>query len=89
MGRPKKVNIKKNLFCSLTHKFYIEYGKGMLFFGHSKLKPIDYVALFNIQEESADLTASIASSTVSQTKKTTSTTYYTSGKKSLMKHQFN
>ena len=53
----------------------------MLFFGHSKLKPIDYVALFNIQEESADLTESIASSTVSQTKKTTSTTYYTSGKK--------
>ena len=39
------INIKNNPFCSLTHKFYIKAVKQACHsVGHSKLKPIDYVA---------------------------------------------
>ena len=85
---PKKINSSNNPLCSLTHKFYIKDGKQTCHFvGHSKLKPIDCVALFKIQEESAALTASIASSNVAQISKISSTTSSTSVKKRLMKHQ--
>ena len=54
----------------MTNKLYIKDGKQAYnFFGHSKLKPIGYVALFKLQDESATLTENIASSTVAQTKK--------------------
>ena len=72
---PEKWNCKDNSFCPLTHKFYIKYGKQKChFFGHSKLKPIDYVAFFNIQEHSSALTASISSIKVAQTREIFPTT---------------
>ena len=62
MGRPPlKINIKRNPFWYLTHKFYIKYGKQACHFvGHSKLKPIDYNALFKTQEEIAAITENVA-----------------------------
>ena len=65
-----KKNVKKNPLCSSTHRFYIKNGKQVChFFGNSKLKPIDYVAFFKLQEESSALTSSIYYSNVAQTKK--------------------
>ena len=82
MGRSETLNIKKNTFCYYNHKFYINNGKQACHFvGNSKLKPIDYVVVFNIQEESAAITASTDSRTVVKTKRTSSTTYSTSFKK--------
>ena len=63
---PKK-SCKKNPLLYQTHISYIKDRKQTCHFvGHSKLKPIDYVALFKLQEHSAALTASIAYSTVLQ-----------------------
>ena len=76
---PKRINSKNNLFCYSTNKFYIKYGKQTCnFFGHSKLKPIDYVA---------STPEIIASSNVAQRKKKASTKSSTSVKRRLMKHQ--
>ena len=81
MDRPEKRNSKKNPFCSLNHMFYIKDGKQTCHFvGHSKLKPIDYVALLNLQQHSAALTASIYPSTVAKRKKQSSTKSSTSVK---------
>ena len=80
-----KKNINNNSSCSSTNNFYIKYGKQACnFVGHSKSKPIDYVALLKLQEKSAALTASTASINVAQKK--TSTTSFTSVKRRLMKH---
>ena len=50
--------------------FYIKYGKHTYHFvGHSKSEPFEYVAFFKRQENSDELTASIASSTVAKSKK--------------------
>ena len=66
MGIPEK-NSKKDILCSSTHKLYIKYEKHTCnFVGHSKLKPVDCVALFNIQDKSDSITAIIASSTDAQ-----------------------
>ena len=47
----KKRNIKKNSFCCPIHKLYIKDKKQACnFVGNLKLKPIDYVAFFDIQE---------------------------------------
>ena len=76
--KPKKRNIKRNIFNYSTHKLYIKYGNQICHFvGHSKLKPIGCVAFFKIQEESADLTASMASITDAQIMKKDYTIAYT------------
>ena len=70
MGRPEKINCKKNPFWSSTHKFYIKYGKQTyIYFGHWKLKPIDYAVFFNFQENRDSLTSGIYDSTVAQKNK--------------------
>ena len=47
----QKSNTKKNPFCSSNHKLYTKDVKQACYFvGQSKLKPIDRVALFNLQD---------------------------------------
>ena len=73
MGRPEKLNCGRNPLCYSTHKFCIKYGKQTLHaFGNSKLKPIDYVAFFELQEHSDSLTSSIYSITIVKRNKITS-----------------
>ena len=56
------------IIVSYTHKFYIKDGnESCHFVGNSHFKPIEYVALFKLKENSATLTSSIASSTLSKT----------------------
>ena len=51
MGIPKERNIKRGTFCSSNHKLYTKDVKQACYFvGQSKLKPIDRVALFNLQD---------------------------------------
>ena len=70
MSRTEKRNIHKNLFCYFTHKLYSKDGKQACHFAvNSELKTIDYVALFKLQEKSAILSGSIASSTFSHKNK--------------------
>ena len=47
----EKRNVNNNPLCSYTHKFYIKYGKHICHcFGHSKLKPIDYITFCKRKE---------------------------------------
>ena len=56
------------IIVSYTHKFYIkDENKSCNFVGNSQLKPVDYIALFKLKENSATLIASIVSSTLSKT----------------------
>ena len=66
----KTRDLKKNQFCSKNHKFYNKYGiKSCHFVGHFKLKPIEHVEFFKHQHHIDAITVSIASITVTKTKK--------------------
>ena len=66
MSRTKDKRPLEESFLFSPHKFYIKDGKINFIFWKFKLKPIDYVALFNHKDNSASLAASIASIVVSK-----------------------
>ena len=69
-GFNRRHNTVVIIIVSYTHKFYIKDGnESCHFVGNSQLKPIEYVALFKLKENSATLTSSIASSTISNANK--------------------
>ena len=78
-GQIQTHDIARRTKFSSTHNFCIKYGnESCHFVGHYKLKPIDYVALFNHREQSDAIIASIGSSNVSKTKNKAYTTSSTS-----------
>ena len=60
-------DLRKNIFCYLTHKLYIKNGNELWnYFWYSKFKPIDYVVVFKRQAHISVLTVIITSITVSK-----------------------